>query len=82
MSHTVFDELFQKFKQKFPPAADSSQASLKLSSSEFIDTFTEIFGEVELEDGWFNYLTNQGYKCEPIEQNDQVHFKWLVKKVE
>jgi len=80
MSHTEFETAFELFRQKFPPAEDPGTARLKLTTEELRKTFTDLFDDdIEIPERLFSFLTGQGYRYEPIEQNDQVRFYWLLK---
>ncbi|NQU34236.1 MAG: hypothetical protein HQ521_13480 [Bacteroidetes bacterium] len=71
--------LIEKFKAKFPPAADEA-------SSDHLLTTNAIIGIITQHDPWCKFeendlvslLENAGYCCEVIEEEEEIGFKWLV----
>jgi len=81
MSHQEFETIFQKFKEKFPPASSKDDCTLKLTTEEFIETFQGFHPGIELPN-LFAYVSAQGYLYEPFEYNERITFYWLLKQVE
>ena len=82
MSPTNFTELFDLVKSKFPPAQSSDDATIELSTDEFISTFLEFSGNLEIPTGTFlKVATEKGYRFEPIERNGKIVFVWLIAEV-
>lgn len=83
MSHTDsnFEEIFQAFKEKFPPAADLSHATIRMTTQEVQDMVLDFYPEVVWpRSGVTHFMTAQGYKYSPVEENGRVRYYWLVSK--
>jgi len=81
ISNEEFNELFQKFKIKFPPASNLKEAELRLTTKEILDMITDFTLDEEFPvKPLFNSLKESGYKYEPIEYNDKVTIYWLIMK--
>jgi hypothetical protein len=76
---TAFEQIFDSFKQKFPPVQTESEASLKLSTTEITEMITDFWPDTEWPKGGLtHFLISQGYKYEPLEVNERVKFLWLI----
>lgn len=92
MSHIEdlnFDELFQKFIQKFPPAENLQDSQLKFTTQEILNMIFDFIPEITVPEGeekpnydkiLYDALKDSGYKNEPIEYNEKVTFYWLFMK--
>jgi hypothetical protein len=78
-------EIFSKFKEKFPPAGSLEDSSLQLTTSQIWQSLSSLDPELlfTTDDDAFNifsFLRNEGYIYEPMEYNEEVQFKWLLKR--
>lgn len=81
MSRTEFDEIFSRFKEKFPPAESLSASTLQLSTADIVTMITDFFPDLELPRiGITRYMIGEGYLYEPVEYNEQIRYRWLVRE--
>ncbi len=81
MSHTEFEEIFESFRSKFPPAKTIQDSNLTLTTSQINEMIVDFMPEVEFpRQGITRFMKDQGYKYEPVEVNDQIRFFWLISK--
>ena len=81
MSPTEFEEIFESFRTKFPPAKSIKESNLTLTTSQINEMIVDFMPEVEWPRGGITrFMTAQGYKYEPVEVNDQIRFFWLISK--
>lgn len=81
MSRTIFEEIFESFRSKFPPAKSIQDASLQLTTSQINEMILDFVPEIEWPRcGITRTMIDQGYKYEPVEVNGQVKFFWLIAK--
>ena len=79
MSHTEFEEIFKSFQAKFPPANNTKDAVLKLTTAEINDMIIDFVPEVQWPRGGVTrFMIDQGYKYEPVEVNERVRYFWLI----
>jgi len=79
MSHVIFEEIFQRFKENFPPVSTPKEARLELKTEEIITMITNLEPKAQVPpDGIFSFLKAQGYTFYPKEENETVTFYWLV----
>ena len=79
MEKTQFEIIFESFRRKFPPAESLSEATLKLSTTEITEMIEEFWPELVTSPGSITgFMIDQGYKYEPIEQNERVRYVWLI----
>jgi len=82
MSQTSFEEIFAKFKENFPPVDTPDQATLKLTTQEFLEMIQHLDESAQVpSEGMFSFLKAQGYIYHPTEYNETVTFYWLVKEL-
>ena len=80
MSHADLLEILENFKKKFPPS-ESYKDSLKLTTKEITEMLLEFHPGIEIPgEGLYKTLKEMGYNYEPIEDYEEVHIYWLVKK--
>jgi len=79
-SNNQFENIFAKFKEKFPPADKYQQdVTLNLTTNELIDTLVSFHPDIVLPP-LYEFMTSQGYKYEPVEFNDHILFYWILKR--
>lgn len=83
MSRTDFEELFAKFEEKFPPAENLNDSTLRLTTAEVVEMLSSFWPELEFPRiGITRYMTGEGYKYTPIQYNDRISYYWLVREVD
>ena len=84
MSHTGFSLAFEKFREKFPPASSLKDSTLQITTEELIKLFVDLNPKWEenVTKEIFLVLEESGYLFEPVEFNERISFKWLIKKSE
>ncbi len=78
-SQSEFEELFESFRQNFPPAQTKDDAVLKLTTQNLNDTFLGHYPELQFPRcGITRFMKEQGYKYEPEVVNEKVCYFWLI----
>lgn len=81
MSRTNFEEIFESFRSKFKPASSIDESNLLLTTSQINEMIVDFMPEIEWPRGGITrFMTDQGYKYEPVVVNDKVRFYWLIAK--
>jgi hypothetical protein len=72
-------ELINNFKSKFPPAEDEASSNHLLSSKDIQKIISQHDTLCDIESTDFvELMKNSGYKSEPIEEDGEIGFKWLI----
>lgn len=75
---TRLNEIITLLKKKFPPVASEDEAQMLLTTEQILCAITDLDPGFVIQGDIFQTLKDQGYKYEPINDNDQLVFKWLV----
>jgi hypothetical protein len=67
MSRTDFKEIFESFRNKFPPAKSIQDSNLTLTTTQINEMIVDFMPEVEWSrEGITQFMTSQGYNYEPV----------------
>jgi len=70
-----------KLKEKFPPAENSNECDLTLTTEEIREIISKHNPNIEMtEVDMTQLLEEAGYRYEAIERNDRIIFAWLLKE--
>jgi len=78
MSHTSLIEIFERFKEHFPPAIEYTEGlTLKLTTAQITEIFNDFCPEIEI-GNLYEFMTERGYRYLPIESSEEIKFYWLI----